>query len=100
MRDRHVPRLCRSCQAPMARQEAACWRCGTRWADEDVPGTTLHLITEEAASDAPEPEFDAAIVGAVPTPVRAHIDVDRWVTDGGSVDSEAAAHVHLTTARR
>jgi hypothetical protein len=100
MRDRHVPRLCRSCQAPMARQEAACWRCGTRWADEDVPGTTLRVITGGAVSDAPDPEFDATIAGAVPTPVRAHIDVDRWVTDGGSIDSEAAAQVHLTTARR
>ena len=100
MRDRHIPRLCHSCQAPMARQEAACWRCGTRWADDDVPEPTLRLITGGAASDAPEPEFDVPIVGAVPTPARAHTDVDRWVTDGGSVDSEAAAQVHLTTTRR
>jgi hypothetical protein len=84
----------------MARQEASCWRCGTLWADEDVPETTLRLITGGAAADAPEPEFDATIVGAVPTPARAHTDVDRWVTDGGSVGSEAAAQVHLTTARR
>jgi hypothetical protein len=28
IRDRHHPRLCRTCQAPMARQEASCWRCG------------------------------------------------------------------------
>ena len=29
MRDRHFPRLCRSCNGPMARQEDSCWRCGT-----------------------------------------------------------------------
>ena len=28
IRDRHHPRLCRTCQAPMARQETSCWRCG------------------------------------------------------------------------
>jgi hypothetical protein len=27
MRERHVPRLCPSCAAPMARQELTCWRC-------------------------------------------------------------------------
>ena len=64
MRDRHVPRLCGSCQAPMARQEAVCWRCGTQWADEDVPRTALRVIAGGAARNAPEPEFDAAVVGA------------------------------------
>jgi predicted amidophosphoribosyltransferase len=29
MRERHFPRLCRSCRAPMARQADACWRCDT-----------------------------------------------------------------------
>jgi hypothetical protein len=37
MRDRHFPRLCRKCDAPMARQTDACWRCGTRWVDKSVP---------------------------------------------------------------
>jgi predicted amidophosphoribosyltransferase len=36
MRERHFPRLCRSCQAPMARQEDTCWQCGARWASEDA----------------------------------------------------------------
>src|SRR3954451_1548921 len=44
MRDRHVARLCRSCQAPIARQEDSCWRCGAQWASEDVPPTTLRAI--------------------------------------------------------
>lgn len=43
MRDRHMPRICRSCSAPMARQEDSCWRCGTRWTSEDAPRTESRL---------------------------------------------------------
>jgi hypothetical protein len=31
MRDRHLPRLCRSCDVPMARQEDTCWSCEAAW---------------------------------------------------------------------
>jgi predicted amidophosphoribosyltransferase len=31
MRNRHFPRLCRSCEAPMACQEDTCWNCGAVW---------------------------------------------------------------------
>jgi hypothetical protein len=27
-RGRHLPRVCRSCSAPLASQEDDCWRCG------------------------------------------------------------------------
>ena len=45
MRDRHFPRLCRACDAPMARQEGSCWRCGEQWVDKsettgDSPAAT------------------------------------------------------------
>ena len=60
----------------MARQEAVCWSCGTRWADEDVPVTALRVIDGGAGRD------------------------DRWIIDGGSLEGEAAAEVRLTTARR
>jgi hypothetical protein len=86
MRDRHIPRLCDSCGAPMARQEAACWHCGTQWADEDVPRTALRVIAGGAETRA----------GVMP----ADIDADRWITDGGSFDSETAVQVRLSTARR
>ena len=76
MRERHFPRVCGSCQAPMARQENACWRCGTLWAAEDEPRTRLTVIaggatTARAASDA-------------------SLDADRWTDEGGRVDSEVA----------
>jgi predicted amidophosphoribosyltransferase len=35
MRERHFPRSCRSCEAPMARREEACWRCGAPCVDRN-----------------------------------------------------------------
>jgi hypothetical protein len=45
----------------MARQEDSCWRCGTRWASEDGPRTTLRVIAggAESAADA-RPDTDRA----------------------------------------
>ena len=75
MRDRHFPRVCGSCRAPMARQENTCWRCGTQWASEDGPRTTLTVIAGGAqGGDRP----DAAIAIAAS-------DADRWANEGGSV---------------
>jgi hypothetical protein len=31
MRNRHFPRLCQSCQAPIEAQEDICWKCETVW---------------------------------------------------------------------
>jgi hypothetical protein len=52
MRDRHLPRLCHSCQAPMARQTDACWQCGVPWLTADGSRTTLHVIRAATATDA------------------------------------------------
>jgi predicted amidophosphoribosyltransferase len=65
MRQRHFPRVCRSCQAPLARQEDTCWHCGAQWASEDAP--TLRVIA-----------------GGTPT------HADRWVDESGSVAAAAA----------
>ena len=80
MRERHVPRLCHACQAPMARQSETCWRCGTQWASEDEPRTRLRVIP------------GGAVVPARP-------DVDRWVDEGGSVALEARAALRVITKR-
>jgi hypothetical protein len=39
MRGRHLPRLCRSCHSPMARQEDTCWNCGAAWEPADPAST-------------------------------------------------------------
>jgi predicted amidophosphoribosyltransferase len=65
MRDRHFPRLCRTCDAPMSRQEDTCWRCGAAWstADEQV-----HLrVIPGAAPERTLEEPDASAVAATAT---------------------------------
>ena len=65
---RHFPRLCANCQSPMARQEAACWRCGTQWAPEHEPRTPLRVVR-----------------GGVRREAR--LDGERWTGEGGSFDA-------------
>jgi predicted amidophosphoribosyltransferase len=79
MRDRHLPRLCRTCQAPMARQENGCWRCGARWATEDRPRSTLRVLIGEASTDHAR------------APAIAAFDADRWLNEGGALDTKAEA---------
>lgn len=67
MRDRHIPRVCRSCRAPMARQTDACWRCGTDWATERQRRPALRVIAGGALSPAPTGRADA----------------ERWANEGG-----------------
>jgi predicted amidophosphoribosyltransferase len=65
MRNRHLPRVCANCQAPMAGQESRCWRCGVEWASEDEPHTTLRLVSSRSL---PEPE---RLAGEVAVPLLA-----------------------------
>jgi hypothetical protein len=51
MRDRHFPRLCRTCDAPMARQDDTYWRCGAQWASEHE--TTSESPAAPGAAPAP-----------------------------------------------
>jgi hypothetical protein len=69
MRNRHFPRLCRHCDAPMARQDDVCWRCGTPWASEDTPRTALEVLPGGAPDDE-------------------RVDAERWVGEGGSFARE------------
>jgi hypothetical protein len=84
----------------MARQEAACWSCGTQWADEDVPRTALRVIAGGAGRGEPESEFATAVAEVHAAVTPGDIDPDRWTIDDGSFGSEATPRVRLTTARR
>ena len=64
MRDRHVPRLCRECQSPMARQDATCWRCGARWAIEERPRPHLRVVGEGRPVPTPPQRQVAAGTGS------------------------------------
>jgi hypothetical protein len=74
----------------MARQEAACWRCGAQWASEQAPPTTLRVI---AGGQLARPFAER--VGAA---VAARVDNDRWMNEGGSVGSEPAGPLRLVAA--
>ena len=92
MRERHFPRLCRSCRAPMARQEDSCWQCGAPWAFADTPRTTLHVIAGGVpthVATGPDPRVAAADDARAATDAR--LDAERWIHDGGSVAAEAVA---------
>jgi hypothetical protein len=88
MRNRHFPRLCRSCQAPLGRQEDTCWRCGTYWAAEDEPRTALRVIPGGASTQS----AGAARAGSLSmvesderAATQARLDADRWIDEGGSL---------------
>jgi hypothetical protein len=81
MRNRHLPRLCRNCQAPMAGHEDTCWRCGAQWASEEAPPTTLRLVSARSSD-------------------QIRLDAERWTNEGGSFASDAAAPLAAVSAAR
>ena len=64
MRSRHVPRVCGHCNAPMARQEDACWRCATEWSFEDAPRIAFEVLSV-GAPEATRLETDRENTGAL-----------------------------------
>jgi hypothetical protein len=71
MHDRHRPRLCESCQAPIAREDDACWRCATPSAD-DGPRSTPSTTRPPHSARQHQSTVDAGIVGR-----RAHATAAR-----------------------
>jgi hypothetical protein len=103
MRERHFPRVCRSCQAPMARQEDTCWRCGAPGAADDAPRTTLQVIAGGApthVAQAPHPRIAVAVANHAHAASEAGLDADRWMNEGGRFESEADAALRAATGRR
>jgi hypothetical protein len=101
MRERHFPRVCRACRAPMARQEDTCWRCGAPWASVDAPWPPLQGIDGGMATHgagAPDPSI--AVADSARAAADARVDADRWINDGGSVAAEAAVPLGAVIGRR
>ncbi len=89
MRERHFPRVCRSCSAPMARQEDTCWRCGTQWATEDAPRTALRVIQGGLpVAGVPHHRTPATVAGDARAGIQVRLDADRWTDEGGSPEPE------------
>ena len=87
MRDRHFPRLCRSCQAPRAGQEDDCWRCGAPWVMDG--GRSPSRSSRAPAAPAHVANGLAPVVvadDARATTQAAQLAADRWADEGGSFD--------------
>ena len=92
MRERHYPRLCRSCHAPMARQEDTCWSCEAAWDYRAARRSAWHAIP---AGDAARPDGGdqlpaPAIIGEARAVGQARRDADRWANEGGSLAAEGS----------
>lgn len=103
MRERHFPRVCHSCQAPMARQEDTCWRCGARWASEAAPRTTLQVVAGGVPTHAARAADRRIAIALADNALRAtelRQDADRWFDDGASVAAETVAPLVAVAGRR
>jgi hypothetical protein len=92
MRDRHFPRVCPACVAPMGRQEDTCWSCGGTWDDRRATRSPRRVIGDGAAEHpdgARQSLTHAAVIGE-PLVAQAQLDVDRWADEGGRVAAEAS----------
>lgn len=49
-RERHFPRLCHVCQAPMAVQEDNCWHCGAVWSESQEAEPAEHVADHAVAA--------------------------------------------------
>jgi hypothetical protein len=64
-------------------------------------GTTAYLATaRERATRAPHARIAAAVASNARAVTQAHLDMERWIDDGGLVPFEAAALLRATTRRR
>lgn len=86
MRDRHFPRLCRSCQAPMARQEDECWRCGAPWAMDGGRSPSRFSRARAASTPAASGFPLVAVADDARAATEARLAADRWADEGGSFD--------------
>jgi hypothetical protein len=86
MRERHYPRLCRSCDAPMARQEDSCWRCQAAWEDRSA-GQSARLVVlagHAARSDGGGQSSAPAITGGARAVAQATLAGHRLAGGRGS----------------
>ena len=86
MRDRHFPRLCRSCQAPMARQEDDCWRCGAPWVMEGARSPSPSSRARAAPTHVARSLAPVVVADDARATAQAQLAADRWADEGGSFD--------------
>jgi hypothetical protein len=100
MRGRHFPRLCRSCDAPMARQQDTCWSCAAVWDDRPAAHRAQPVLHrgDAAHPGARDQPRTPVVIGEARAVAQAMLDVDRWADEGGSVADEGSPRVRAQIA--
>jgi hypothetical protein len=95
MRERHFPRLCRSCDAPMARQEHTCWSCEAAWDYRSARPNVRRVIPGGHARrpDGGDQPSTPAVIGEAPVVAQARLDVDRLADEGGGLAAEGSRRI-------
>ena len=95
MRERHFPRLCRSCDAPMGRQEDTCWSCEAAWDYRSARPNVMRLIPggHAARPDGRDQPSAPAVSGKARAVAQARLDVDRLADEGGSLAAERSRRI-------
>jgi hypothetical protein len=94
MRERHFPRLCRSCDAPMARQEDTCWSCEAAWDYRSARGRAWRVIPagHAARPDGGDQPSARAVTGKARAGAQARLDVNH-LADEGSLAAEESRRI-------
>ena len=87
MRERHFPRLCRSCDAPMARQEDTCWSCEAAWDYRSARANVVRVRPggHAARRDAIDQPSAPAVSDLLHAVAQARLDLDRVADEGGGL---------------
>ncbi|HKO26059.1 MAG TPA: hypothetical protein VJU80_01260 [Solirubrobacteraceae bacterium] len=95
MRDRHFPRLCRSCDVPMARQEDTCWSCEAAWDYRSArrDGRRVTPGGRAARPDDGDQPPAPAVIGVARAVAQARLAVHRLADDGGSLADEGSRRI-------
>ena len=100
MRDRPFPRLCRSCDAPMGRQEVSCWRCEAAWDDRSARrGARLVVPGGHAARPGGGGQSSAAaVIGEARAVAQARFARHGLAGEGGSWAAHGSRRVGAQVA--
>ena len=84
MRERHFPRLCRCCDAPMARQEDTCWSCEAAWDHRSARPNVVRMMPagHAARPDGGDQPTAPAVSGEAGAVAQARLDLDHLADEG------------------
>ena len=100
MRDRHFPRLCRSGDAPMARQEDSCWRCEADW-DDRPARRSARLVVRGGHAARPRGGGQSsapAVIGEARAVAQARFARPRLAGEGGNWAAQRSRRVAARAA--